>query len=114
MKTLSMKIRDLRVMKRVTQDVLAEHLGVVKATVSSWENGKSIPKIDKIKKIAKYFDVDVDYFSSNVDVEEFPELKNFGNKNYNDCSHLLKIIETQEKLIVYLEKHINELKSSEK
>lgn len=35
--------------------------GIVASTFSNWKKGKSIPKQDKIKKIADYFNVSVDY-----------------------------------------------------
>lgn len=35
--------------------------GIVASTFSDWKKGKSIPKQDKIKKIADYFNVSVDY-----------------------------------------------------
>lgn len=35
--------------------------GIAQATIIDWRNGKSKPKADKIKKIADYFDVSIDY-----------------------------------------------------
>ncbi len=37
--------------------------GVSTATLSSWKSGKYVPKMDKIEKIAEYFDVPVEVFS---------------------------------------------------
>lgn len=31
-------------------------------TLSDWKNGKYIPKIEKIKEIADFFNVSIDYF----------------------------------------------------
>ena len=36
--------------------------GVSTATLSNWKNGNYVPKADKLKKIADYFGVTVDYF----------------------------------------------------
>lgn len=41
----------------VDQTVLAEHLGVSDAAVHYWLNGEKYPRIDKIQKIADYFNV---------------------------------------------------------
>lgn len=35
--------------------------GIAQTTLSAWKNGKSIPKIDKLQKIADYFNVSLDY-----------------------------------------------------
>ena len=44
----------------LTQDDLARHLGVTKASVSKWETGQSYPDIELLPRIAAYFDVTVD------------------------------------------------------
>ena len=44
----------------LTQDDLACHLGVTKASVSKWETGQSYPDVELLPRIAAYFDVTVD------------------------------------------------------
>ena len=44
----------------LTQDDLARHLGVTKASVSKWETGQSYPDVELLPQIAAYFDVTVD------------------------------------------------------
>ena len=39
----------------LTQDDLARHLGVTKASVSKWETGQSYPDIELLPKLATYF-----------------------------------------------------------
>jgi len=41
---------------------VAKDTGVKTATLTSWKQGKYTPKINKIKVLADYFDVTVDYF----------------------------------------------------
>ena len=41
---------------------LAHELGFAKSLFSDWKSGKSMPKTDKLIKIADYFGVAVDYF----------------------------------------------------
>jgi transcriptional regulator with XRE-family HTH domain len=43
--------------------------GVPQSTLSDWKNGKGTPKIDKLQKIADYFDVSVDYLIGNKQKE---------------------------------------------
>lgn len=40
--------------------------GLPSSLFSEWKRGKSSPKIDKLKKIADYFDVTTDYLCGNV------------------------------------------------
>lgn len=44
-------IKRLRKERKITQSELAEKLGVCKATVSSWEIGRTEPNLEKIEEI---------------------------------------------------------------
>lgn len=46
----------------VTDGKVARETGITKTVFSEWKSGRSTPKIDKLKKIADYFSVTVDYF----------------------------------------------------
>ena len=46
----------------ITAYKVAKDTGIATATLSDWKNGKSSPKIDKIQRIAIYFDVPIEYF----------------------------------------------------
>lgn len=52
----------LRNKKGVTDYRVAHDTGVTRSTFTDWKNGRSEPKIDKLKKIADYFGVAIDYF----------------------------------------------------
>lgn len=41
---------------------VAKETGVSTATLSNWKNGNYVPKIDKIKILADYFKVPIEYF----------------------------------------------------
>lgn len=41
---------------------LSEELGMARSAFSDWKSGKSMPKTDKLIKIANYFGVEVSYF----------------------------------------------------
>ena len=47
----------LRKDKGVTQEKMADFLGVTKASVSKWETKQSMPDISLLTIIASYFDV---------------------------------------------------------
>ena len=50
----------LRKMNRLSQEELAEKLGISRQTLSKYETGESIPDIEKCKVIAEYFEVSID------------------------------------------------------
>ena len=51
-------VRELRKKKGIQQKELAIAIGVSCPTVSAWESNKKDPSGDRLKKLAKYFDVD--------------------------------------------------------
>lgn len=53
-------LRALRKEKNVTQEQLAEALGVSNRSVSRWENGKTLPDFDLLLELAKYYGVGID------------------------------------------------------
>ena len=53
---------ELRDNKGVTDYKVSLETGIPKSTFSEWKAGRSNPKIEKLKKIADYFGVTVDYF----------------------------------------------------
>ena len=53
-------IRRLRLAKDLTQEALAEELGVSPQTVSRWEGCSSYPDVELLPEIAGYFDISVD------------------------------------------------------
>lgn len=53
----------------VTPYRVAKDTGVTTATLSSWKNGRYIPKTDKLQILADYFGVDVRLFLENEDVQ---------------------------------------------
>lgn len=50
----------LRKMKQMSQEQLAEAVGVSRQTISKYETGEALPDIDKCKALAELFDVSLD------------------------------------------------------
>ncbi len=50
--------------KGITQDELAEYIGVSKASVSKWETGQSYPDIILLPQLAAYFNISIDELMS--------------------------------------------------
>jgi len=57
---IGLKIIEKRKEKGLTQEELADHLGISKPAVSKWESGQSYPDITLIPVIASFFDISVD------------------------------------------------------
>lgn len=55
------RLKELRKKKGLTQQELANEIGVTKLSVSNWENGKHEIKSDKAQILANYFSVPVTY-----------------------------------------------------
>ena len=57
---LSDNIIRLRRERKITQEELADFLGVTKASVSKWENAQSVPDILLLLQLAAFFDITID------------------------------------------------------
>ncbi len=57
---LSKKLYDLRKQRALSQEQLAEQLGVSRQAVSKWESGKAVPETDTLIAISQYFAVSLD------------------------------------------------------
>lgn len=54
------QIRFYRRQEGLTQEQLAEAMGVSVAAVSKWEQGQSLPEIPMLMELADFFDLSVD------------------------------------------------------
>ena len=57
---LRTKLKELRVSRNMTQESVAEHLGVSSQTVSKWDRGLLSPDITLLPKIAVLFKCSID------------------------------------------------------
>ena len=55
------KIKAARLKKKMTQEQVAELLGVSRQTISNWENEKSYPDIISVIKMSDYYEASLDY-----------------------------------------------------
>ena len=59
-KTITKNLRKLRQGKRLTQEYVAERLGVSAKAVSRWEKGDSTPDMEKLIAISDMFEISLD------------------------------------------------------
>lgn len=61
---LSEKIYTLRRTSGLSQEQLAEKIGVSRQAVSKWEGGLSTPELDKLKALSELFHISIDELTS--------------------------------------------------
>ena len=98
--TLGEKIYKLRTKRSMTQEQLAEKIGVSRQSVSKWETDSAIPDIEKLKLLAEIFEVSItellgmeceedtkrkDEKGKNKELSsrEWKDLKNHGQMGYS-------------------------------
>ena len=59
------KILELRKQNHMSQEQLAEKIGVARQTISKWELGETSPDIEQSKKLAQIFQVSLDELVQN-------------------------------------------------
>ena len=68
--TLREKLIVLRDKAGISQMALAHQIGVSRQAVSRWESGDTTPSTDKLKALAKIYDVSLDWLCNDSDKDE--------------------------------------------
>ena len=55
------RIRTLRKINKLSQNALAKMLNVHQTAVSQWENGRTVPDVETLPRLAGLFQVSTDY-----------------------------------------------------
>lgn len=91
------RLKSLRNERKLSQIDLADLLNVTRATISAYETNKIMPPYEKIKILADYFSVSVEYLTgsssstendSDYDVDVSDTLRNLINQLTNDNDEL--------------------------
>ena len=77
-KMFSQNLQKLRSEKNLSQEQLADKIGVSRQTISAWESGKASPELDKITTISKLFSVSIDELVGEIKTKA----SNFDKKEY--------------------------------
>ncbi len=64
------RIQHLRKAKGISQEELADKIGVSRQAVSKWESEQSTPDIDKIILLSDYFETTTDYLIKGIEPTE--------------------------------------------
>ena len=65
--TLADRIQQLRKQKGISQEELADRVGVSRQAVSKWESEQSTPDMDKVILLSDYFEVTTDYLLKGIE-----------------------------------------------
>lgn len=66
MEKFGAKIKQLRFNKGLSQDEVGKGIGIDRSVISKWERDIKEPSLDQLQLICKFYNVDLDYFLSNV------------------------------------------------
>ena len=64
---LGIAIKTMRMSRRLSQNELAERIGVSRSAVSMWENGEREPNFDMIEALADVFNVPMSAFLDKME-----------------------------------------------
>ena len=79
------RLIQLRKQDRKTQSEMADIINVQRTTYGGYERGQILPPYDKIKVLAHYFGVSVDYLMGNTNIKSSNEHSNeTGTKDVNE------------------------------
>lgn len=69
------RIKNERKKRNISQQQLADYLNISRQAVSRWENNISLPDLNTLVLIAKYFDLKLEYFTEDIILERTEESK---------------------------------------
>lgn len=72
------RLREIRERENISQNALANALGITRASVNAWEMGISAPNAQSLVMLSKYFNVSVDYLLG-LDNNEYVDISSLNN-----------------------------------
>ena len=96
MNNLADNLKRIRKENNLSQEQLAEKLGVSRQAVSKWESGQSYPEMDKVLQICNLFNLNInELINENIkEVNEIKESKNISNKYVTSFfDYLTKVVD---------------------
>ena len=112
--TTKNRLRQLRLEANMTQDELSKKIGIIRSTISAYENGRLDMNSATLKKLSKLFNATIDYILGNsdqryIDLEDMDVEKQLKQLiNYIETSEHIKfknVTQTKEKQY-YIEKYL--------
>lgn len=95
MATMGEKIAYARIEQNVTQEWLAEQIGVSRQTISKWESDRSYPEIPKLFVLSQILEVSCDYLlNEDCQISQQPRIAGDSNGVSIDWTKMYPILES--------------------
>lgn len=86
---LGRRIQELRREKGISQEGLAEKMGVSRQAVSKWESGQSAPDLEKLVALSEFFGTTTDYLLKGIEPVQA------GDSEWNRSAENVAVMETE-------------------
>jgi len=103
---ISNRIQNLRKSKGISQEELADKIGVSRQSVSKWESEQSTPDIDKIIIMSDCFNVTTDYILKGVETEKNHNVKDIDANLFVIIATALNFIGLITASVIWYEKQV--------
>lgn len=95
------RIEQLRTKKNISGNQLCKEIKIAQSTYSTWFRNDSVPKADKLQKIADYFGVSLDYLTKGEEKEWTPTLTEKDEKDLDKkVENLLNAVDSDAGLML--------------
>lgn len=84
----SQNLQKLRAEKNISQEQLADKIGVSRQSVSAWESGKSSPELEKLIALSELFEISLDELTGEISTRK----ANFNKKEYEKSYQKIALI----------------------
>ena len=103
---LADRIQHLRKARGISQEELADKIGVSRQAVSKWESEQSIPDIEKIILLSDYFETTTDFLLNGI--EPAPELeKKFSAMVFSVIGTVLNAVGFVLSVVIWIERQMS-------
>lgn len=89
--TLGKRLKDIRLKLNLSQENVANHLYVTRQSISKWENDKSNPDLDTLKKLSVYYDIPINDLL-NDPIEEIVALEKSDTNSKQEKDESLNLL----------------------
>lgn len=118
--SIGSRIKEARLNKKLTQEELAQLIGVTKGAIANYENQVSIPKLDILLKLMDHLECDPNFIYQD-EIRQKAQQKKSITKTDDRLSQVINLVsqlspDNQEKLLelarLYLDSQYNKVKNS--
>lgn len=99
------RIQHLRKSKGISQEELADKIGVSRQAVSKWESEQSIPDIEKIILLSDYFETTTDFLLKGIEPAQELETK-YSATVFSIVGTILNAIGLVSSIVIWIERQM--------